>query len=89
MKEGGETLESRIDFIARRLLARPLSEQETKVVAATAADLLARYTAQPEEAKKLIAFGESKADPSLDVPMLAALTMVVNQMMNLDEVLNK
>ena len=70
-------------------MARPLSEQETKVVAATATELVAHYKAQPEEAKKLIAVGESKADSSLDVPTLAAWTMLVNQMMNLDEVLNK
>jgi hypothetical protein len=89
MKEGGETLESRIDFIARRLLAKPFSEQETKVGAATAAELLTHYKDEPEEAKKLIEFGESKADRNLDVPTLAAWTMVVNQIMNLDEVLNK
>ena len=47
------------------------------------------YTAKPEEAKKLIAFGESKADATLDAGELAAWTMLVNQLMNLDEVLNK
>jgi hypothetical protein len=33
--------------------------------------------------------GESKPDPKLDKVQLAALTMVANQLMNLDEVLNK
>lgn len=42
-----------------------------------------------EEAKKLIAVGESQADPKLEPSLLAARTMVVNQLMNLDEVLNK
>ena len=45
--------------------------------------------AKPEDAKKLIAFGESKADPKLDASELAAWTMLANQLMNLDEVLNK
>ena len=43
----------------------------------------------PTDAKKLIAFGESKADPALDAVELAAWTMLANQLMNLDEVLNK
>jgi len=81
--------EGRADFIARRLLARPFRPAETKVVLASATELLAYYKAHPEDAKKLIAVGESKADPSLDAPTLAAWTMVVNQLMNLDEVLNK
>jgi hypothetical protein len=51
--------------------------------------LLAHYQAAPDEAEKLIAVGESKSDASLDKPTLAAYTMVANQLMNLDEVLNK
>ena len=52
-------------------------------------DLLAHYQKSPTDAEKLIAVGESKADPALDKPTLAAYTMVANQLMNLDEVLNK
>jgi hypothetical protein len=37
----------------------------------------------------LIAFGESKPDAKLDASELAAWTMLANQLMNLDEVLNK
>ena len=40
-------------------------------------------------AKKLIAVGESKADASLDPGDLAGWTMLVNELLNLDEVLNK
>ena len=50
---------------------------------------LAYYKAHPEDAAKLIAVGDSKADPALDVPTLAAWTMLANELMNLDEVLNK
>jgi hypothetical protein len=85
----GEKLESRIDFMARRLLARPLRPEETKVVTASAGDLLAFYKAHPADAAKLIAVGESRPDPTLDVPTLAAWTMLANEMLNLDEVLNK
>jgi hypothetical protein len=75
--------------MARRLLARPFRSEETKVVTKVFTDLLGYYKARPENAKKLLAVGESKADPALDPATLAAWTMVANQLLNLDEVLNK
>ena len=52
-------------------------------------ELQSYYKAHAEDAKKLIAVGESKPDALLDAPTLAAWTMLANQLMNLDEVLNK
>jgi hypothetical protein len=89
LKEGGAKTESRLDLMAKRLLARPLRTAEVKIVEKSLAGLLAHYQKNPAAAKKLIAVGESKADPKLDVPTLAAWTMLANQLMNLDEVLNK
>ena len=40
LKEGGDDAEDRIDFIARRLLARPFRPEETQVVQASLDDLL-------------------------------------------------
>ena len=89
LKEGGDKPDAQIDFMAKRLLARSLTPEETKVVQAVLNDLLEHYKARPEEAKKLITVGESKADATMDLTGLAAWTMVANQLMNLDEVLNK
>jgi hypothetical protein len=89
LKEGGATFESRLDFMARRLLARPLRAEEVGVVQGVFGDLLTSYRARPAEAQRLIAVGESRVDPALDMPTLAAWTMTANQLMNLDEVLNK
>jgi hypothetical protein len=89
LRQGGATFDSRIDFAARRLLLRPLSPQESRIAHGLFDKLLGDYQANAAEAKKLIAIGESKADPSLDPPTLAAWTMLANEMMNLDEVLNK
>lgn len=89
LKEAGKSTTERLDFIAKRLLARPFTPEELKIVEPIANQLAAHYKEKPEEAKKLIAFGESKADPKLDPADLAAYTMVVNQLLNLDEVLNK
>jgi hypothetical protein len=79
----------RIDFIAKRLLARSFRAEELAIINDVLKSLRANYKAKPEEAKKLIAFGESKADPKLDASELAAWTMLANQLLNLDEVLNK
>ena len=89
VKEGGDKFETRLDLMAKRLLARPFAVKEAAVVRRVHDELLAHYKAHLEEAKKLIAVGESKADATLDVATLAAWTMVANQLMNLDEVLNK
>jgi phage tail protein X len=85
LKSKGDAL----DFMARRLLARSLTAREKRILKANAGDLLAHYQAKPEEAKLLLAVGETKPDATLDAPKLAAYTMVANQLMNLDEVLSK
>jgi mono/diheme cytochrome c family protein len=80
---------ARIDYISRRVLARPLEPAELKIVLASLQTLLVDFQAKPQEAKKLIAYGESKANPDLDPSQLAAWTLLCNQILNLDEVLNK
>jgi hypothetical protein len=89
LKDGGTTPEGRIDFMARRLLARPFRAEEAKVVRASLDELVSFYKGHAEDAKKLLAVGESKADPTMDAASLAAWTMLANELMNLDEVLNK
>jgi hypothetical protein len=79
----------RLDYLSKRLLARPWRDEELKIVKDSLTGLMKDYRDDPDAAKKLIAFGESKADAKLDVSTLAAWTMLANQLMNLDEVLNK
>jgi hypothetical protein len=78
--------DARIDFLARRLVARPLSAAELPIVKQSLADLQAYYGAHAEEAKQLIMVGDSKPRHP-DVAQLAAWTMLANELMNLDEVL--
>jgi hypothetical protein len=89
LKEGGDTTDKRLDYLTGRLLARTLRPEERKVVQGTLDELLAYYKGHAEDAAKLLAFGESKADPNLHPATLAAWTMLANQLLNLDEVLNK
>jgi hypothetical protein len=81
--------DERIDFIAKRLLARPLRPEELVVVRESAQTFSEHYTANVDEATKLITVGESKPDSSIPPAELATWTMVANQLMNLDELLNK
>ena len=79
----------RIEYLSQRLISRSFRPEELAIITASLTDLIQQYQSQPEAAKQLVTYGESKADPSLDPAMLAAWTMLVNELMNLDEVLNK
>ena len=85
----GEGFESRSNFVFERVLARPMHASEVSVCRAAVEDLRAYYQAHPEDAKQLLGVGESKRDASIDPATHAAWTMLANQVMNLDEALNK
>ncbi|MFN0050771.1 MAG: DUF1553 domain-containing protein, partial [Planctomycetales bacterium] len=87
--EGGTTQDSRLDFLTRRILSRPLHSAERSVAVQALHDLTAFYQDRPQEAAALIAVGDSRADSSLDPKLLAAWTMLANELFNLDEALNK
>ena len=78
-----------LHFIARTVLARALDEREQTITQNAYRDYLRHYDSNPADAKKLLAVGESKADASLPPAEFAALTMVTNQLLNLDEVVTK
>jgi hypothetical protein len=80
-----------MDFLSARLVARPFDERERAITRKAYQDYLRFYSGAKNEARTLIRQGESKPDPSLQTPelALAAMTMVANQLMNLDEVLVK
>jgi hypothetical protein len=81
--------ESTMDYIANYVLCRSLQPRERSILQTSKNDLRAYYQSHPEDAKALIAVGETKADEQLDPAEFAAWTMVCNQLMNLDETLNK
>ncbi|MEY2429208.1 MAG: hypothetical protein QOJ40_2093 [Verrucomicrobiota bacterium] len=89
LKEAGPSEDARVDFMAERLLSRPLKPEERKIAESVLKNLLAQYRSAPKDADALLTVGESKADDSLNKPTLAAYAMLANELMNLDEVLNK
>lgn len=78
-----------IDYMSERLVARKFDDKERDVVLRSYKDYLAFYKSKPEDAEKLVSVGESKPSTALPAPQLAAMTMVANELMNLDEVLVK
>jgi hypothetical protein len=81
-------LEREVDFMAERLLARPLDGREREIAERAYGDYKSYYSAHTGDARAALSVGESPA-ANLAAPEFAAMTMLANQMMNLDEVLEK
>ncbi len=78
-----------LDELALRALNRPLRPREKDILAASQRELLAHYQAQPADAQALITTGDTPPAETLNPAELAAWTLVCNQVLNLDEALNK
>jgi hypothetical protein len=78
-----------LHFLAQHLLTRNWKPNELVILRASLAAQLAEFQTDLPAAQKLISYGDSKPDPALDAATLAAWTMLANQVMNLDETLNK
>ena len=89
IQEAADGFDSQLDYMTLRLVARKLEENERAVARGAYKDFLAYYQQNSEDAGKLLATGESKLEQALPQAESAALTMLANQIMNLDEVLNK
>lgn len=87
--KAGQTLDQRLDYLGGRVLARSFSPQERTVLARAYDDLRGHYAAHLDDAKKLIRVGESQPDTTLAPAEFAAWTMLANNVLNLDEALNK
>ena len=89
MREAGDDFDRRLDYVTTRLLARDFTQHERAVAKRTYEGFFELYRANLDEARTLLAVGDSPADEALPAVESAAWTMLANQLMNLDEVLNK
>jgi len=89
IKDGGDSFDARLKVIGLRLIAREFRPDESAVIRLSLNRLTAFYDDHPDDVKKLLEYGESKPDPEIRPAELAAWTMLSNELMNLDEVLNK
>jgi hypothetical protein len=84
-----DRLDGKVNYMAGRLLARDLQPKELAIVSNSYHDYLDYYRSSPEDATNLLSVGEFASDPKLPKAEFAAMTMVANEIMNLDEVLVK
>jgi hypothetical protein len=89
LAEAGPATEARIVHAYRLALARPPKPPEIALLLAAYQARLARFTADPAAAEKLIAVGESPRPPNVNAPELAAWTAVAGMILNLDEAITR
>src|SRR5712691_10622658 len=87
--EGGATYPERLAHGFRLATARQPSPAELEVLVALFQEHHAHYQTKADEALKLLSIGESKRDESLNPSEYAAMTMLGNLLMNLDETMTK
>lgn len=80
--------DGRLNFLSGKLMARSLNGREREAVRGSYSEFMRYYDSNPEDARKLLAVGASPPSPGPPAEA-AAWTMVANQLLNLDEVLNK
>jgi hypothetical protein len=81
--------DQRLDWMTASLLARPFSERERSIARGAYRDYMRYYDSHPDDARQAVQVGESRPAKGLEGPELAAWTMLANQLLNLDEALNK
>jgi len=89
LTEGGATTSDRIAHGFRRVLGRAPEKADLTVLTAGLEKRLAKYRADADAAKSLLAQGQFKPDATLDAAELAAYTVTANVLLNLDETITR
>ncbi len=89
IREGGTEPVERIRHGFQLVLARPAAEIEVEILLEQFTQHLARYRENVSEAEKLISAGATPAAEGLDRSEWAALTLIANTLLNLDETLTR
>lgn len=89
IKVGGDKQSDIVDHIAQEVLGRSFNDEEMSLLLDDYAYYLTYYQATIDDAKALLTVGKAPVETAIDPATLAAWTMVCNQVLNLDEALNK
>ena len=89
IRQGGKQPEQRIQYLSELVLSHDPSPQMASVLQQSLDQMEQHYEADPVAAHDLVAVGEKPRDAAIPAPELAAWTMVVSEVLNLDESLNK
>jgi hypothetical protein len=89
MREGGGTPDARLAWAFRAVTAREPGERERRVLLTHWQAQLENFRRNRQEAARLLAVGERRADAKLDAVELAAYAASASLILNLDEAITK
>lgn len=89
LQQAGKSPSRRAALAFQLALSRSPAKSELSVLTQLAKQQTAYFRKTPQEAAQLLANGESEYDQTLNVPELAAWTMVASAILNLDETISK
>jgi hypothetical protein len=89
LHEGGKAPEEKLCWAFRAATGRPPSRDELAVLAAGFRDHQIRFRDRPEAARALVERGEHTGDRTCEAADLAAMALITQTILNLDEALTK
>lgn len=89
ISEGGSSVEERVTFAFRSVVARQPNAAEMQSLTDLLTEYLSEFRKSPDAAAKLLSAGESSRNEQLDANDLAAWTMVTHLLLNLSESVTK
>lgn len=89
MLEGGATIESRLTYGFRLVMARRPRPAEMTILKRSLERSLREFQADPAGAESLLKVGEATTDATLNATELASYTLLASSMLNLDETVTK
>ena len=89
ISEGGASVEERVTFAFRSVVARQPNATELQSLTTLLTEYLSEFRKSPDAATRLLSAGESPRNEQLDANELAAWTMVTHLLLNLSESVTK
>ena len=89
LQEGGTSLDDRLTFAFRHVVARQPSPRERTLLKQLVTEQLADYATRGDKAEALLKVGESPRETKLNPNELAAWTIFASTLLNLDESLTR
>lgn len=89
LTEGGTSVEERVTFAFRSVVARKPNAAEMQSLTTLLTEYFSEFRKTPDAAVKLLAAGESPRNEQLDMNELAAWSMVTHLLLNLSESVTK
>ena len=89
IKEGGDTIDSRIEFAFETATARKPDDKTVEVLKKAYETELATFSQDLARAEKLLSVGEKPRDKNLDADEHATWTIIGSMILNLDETISR